>query len=278
VLERFSAYAVKEQEEGTTRLPEVFRAESQRAQLDYDRVLLAELAAAEEVHLRSLLALPPETPLAPIESAGAPSLLPGIDAVQGRARETNQELRIAKLRRRAAELRSSLADQRWWPDLTLGATYIQTDRIGMGLNPEDDGKDPLILQLGLSLPLWWNRNRAEQARSSWLATAAAEDVSARREELRSEIARTWWKVANTERLVRLYRKTLLPQAEAAALAAETFFRDGKGSFAGLLETVAAWHSFLLAEARARADHAQAVAVLERWIGRPLELVEREGGE
>ena len=35
---------------------------------------------------------------------------------------------------------------------------------------------------------------------------------------------------------------------------------------------------MLAEARARADHALAVTALERWIGGPLVLVEPEGRE
>ena len=89
--------------------------------------------------------------------------------------------------------------------------------------------------------------------------------------MRHRLARSWYRVGNTQRLVRLYADVLVPRAAAAAETAEALHAAGKGTLAGTVETIAVLHNFRLAAARARADHGQAVADLEALLGRPFAL-------
>jgi outer membrane protein TolC len=219
---------------------ELFRAETQHAQLLNDRVILAELRAAETQHLLAVLDLPPDTAL------GSPRIgpVPAIDAdfvqLLELASRHSQELREAGLALDAATLRSSLAEQRRVPDFSVGVKRIATDPLNpvLGLNPAGNGDDPVIVET--------------------------------LQRTRSQLARTWFRVGNAERLTRLYADTLIPRAVIAARTAEDLLAAGKGSIAGALETIAVLHNFRLAEARARADHGRAVADLERVIGRPFD--------
>ena len=67
----------------------------------------------------------------------------------------------------------------------------------------------------------------------------------------------------------------MPRAGLAARTAEDLHASGTGSLSGTLETVAVLHNFRLAAARARADHAQALAALEAVLGQPLARSGRE---
>ena len=68
------------------------------------------------------------------------------------------------------------------------------------------------------------------------------------------------------RLAELYRSDLLPQADMALDSAETWFREGQGSFGDVLETQAAAYDFRLALARAEADLGKTLARLEQLTG------------
>ena len=71
---------------------------------------------------------------------------------------------------------------------------------------------------------------------------------------------------NSARLAQLYGGELVPQAEAALLRSQEMVREGKESLASSLELAATWQQLRLAELRSVADHAQALAALERLLG------------
>lgn len=253
-------------------LNEVFRAETQRVQLENDRVLLAELRATEDEHLRALLDLPGVRPIRIERPPVPPPVHADFDELVGIAQAHNQELREAGLDVEAATLATSLARRDRLPDLTLGYTRLLTGTLDPSLgNPPGNGRDAQIFHLDLTLPVWANKNRAKIRRAEALERAATRDRADTRLRVRHRLARTWYRVGNAERLVRLYADVLVPRATAAARTAEELHVAGKGTLAGTVETIAVLYNFRLAAARARADHGQAVADLEGLLGRPLAL-------
>jgi outer membrane protein TolC len=269
LLERYTAAAARD--DTGSALSELFRAETQRAQLDNDRVLLAELRAAEEEHLRALLDLsvgaPVGTPLVavpPLEETGFEELL-------ALAQAHNQELKEAGIAVEEAALRTSLARKDRLPDFTLGYMRIFTGSVETVVPLPDNGKDAQIFSLGLSVPLWANKNSARIRNARALERAAIQEHLQARLSLRSRLARVWFRVGNAQRLARLYGEVLVPRAQRSARTAEDLLAAGKGTLAGNVETIAVLHNFRLAAARARADYGQAVADLEAVLGRPLTL-------
>ena len=272
LLERYAAAAGSE-----VPLNEVFRAETQRAQLENDRALLAELRATEAEHLRALLDLPGGQPIRAERPPVPPPVHADFDELVAIAEAHNQELKEAGLDVEAAALATSLARRDRLPDLTLGYTRLLTGTLDPSLgNPPGNGRDAQIFHFDVTLPIWGNKNRAKIRRAEALERAATRDRADTRLRVRHRLARSWYRVGNTERLVRLYADVLVPRAAAAAETAEELQEAGKGTLAGTVETIAVLHNFRLAAARARADHGQAVADLEGLLGRPLAL--DAGGE
>jgi len=174
----------------------------------------------------------------------------------------------------SARLRASLADQVRIPDMSVGVTRISTDRLpsSLGMNPSGNGDDPLILQFGLTLPIWVQKDAAVIRRARSLERAAALERMDAIQRTRDRVARAWFQVGNADRLHRLYEEVLVPRAAIAARSAEDLLASGKGTLGGILETIAVFHNFRLASARARADHGRAIAQLERAIGQPFEAL------
>jgi len=252
-------------------LPELFRAETQRAQLENDRVLLAELRAVEAQRLRALLELDAAAPIGRIRTESTPPVQASFDELLDIARAHNQELREAGIAVTAAELRTSLARQRRIPDFDLGYTHIFTGELSSAIgNPAGNGDDAQIVHLGVTLPIWAQRTGAEIRRARALERVARHEERDAELQLRPRLARAWFQVGNARRLVELYDNVLVPRARTAVRTAEDLERAGKRSLSGTLETIATLHNFRLAAARARADYGQAVAALEAVLGRPLE--------
>lgn len=255
-----------------TRTPELVRAETFLAQLEYDRVGLAELLEVERARLRGLLALDPRLPLGTPLPLVAPRL--EVELVELQEAAVQRSPLVARRRAELVAAEAGLGVSRTMrrPDLSLTARTIGTDGYP-NISVPDEGRNPFVVELGISLPVWEGANRAavRQAEHELRAARAALDGAA--EELRTKVARAWWRVSNSQRLVELHHEVLLPQAERAARAAEGLFESGDSSFAGLLETVVAWQHFQLAELRARADQGQSLADLERLLGAPFEAPE-----
>lgn len=269
LVERY--VAVSAAGETGTLLPELFRAETQRAQLDNDRVILTELRESEAQHLRSLLDLPVPMRIGTPVIGEIPHVDGSFSDLVAIAERHSQELREAGLSLEAAVARTSMAEQAFAPDLVLGATRIHTDRLdpSLGMNPDGNGDDPVILSVGISVPLWVQRDAASVRRARALERAASLDRAQAIQSVRDRLGRAWFALGNAERLERLYDEVLVPRARDAARTAEDLQASGKGSLAGILETIAVLHNFRLAAARARADHGRALADLESVLGRPF---------
>jgi len=277
LLERYVAAAAG-QPTGSP-LNELFRAETQRSQLDNDRVVLQELRAAEAENLRSLLDLPAGTAIGTPGVGTAPPVRASFEELAAIAREHNHEIRAAGLATEVAALRLRLARKDRLPDFRLGYTQILTGELASALGqPAGSGDDAQVVYFGLTLPLWVSKNSAKVRRARALERAAALGQRGAALRVRRRLAKAWFDIGNAQRLVRLYEDVLIPRSEKAARTAEDLRASGKGTLAGALETIAVLHNFRLAAARARADLGQAVAQLESLLGRPLTLDRKAGGE
>jgi len=263
ILARYATVAAGDLDTGRTKLPEEFRARALLAQAGYDLTLLEELRRAEEQRLRGLLALPPGTPLGPVEPVGLVPVATPLPEVLRLAEARSQELAAAGLELEKASVTGSLARWEYAPELLVGAEWMRNDMQDPARGTFRDGRTVL---LGLSVPIWFPARTARVREADALRDAAAFDRAAEVERVRTAVARAYFRANNAERLALLYRDTLIPQAGKSLRLAEALYRDGKASLAGSIETALAWENFQLAYHRALADHGQAVAMLEQVVG------------
>jgi outer membrane protein TolC len=266
---RYAALAVGGTDVAQPKLPERFRAESQRTQLGYDLVLLQEMRGAEMERLRAVAGVTADWALVPFpDPVEPPEFTQSLAALQAQAERFNQELAAAGIAVERTQYQTQLARRAPIPDVMLSASYTRTGDVRDGPDPT---RDPITVGVGVSIPLWvgkYNAMLREAQETAWVAVA---EHGAQQLQLRADLARAYFSLNNAARLVRLYRNTLIPQARQALRSAEELYRTGEANLAAVLETTATVHNFELARMRATADFYQHVARIERVIGTALEL-------
>ncbi|GAB4256131.1 TolC family protein [Deferrisoma sp.] len=254
---------------------DVAKAQSQRAQLEYDALLLEELEATERARLNALLNRPSDAELGPLPDEPVEPLAYTLDEIHRLAAERQEEIRIAEAKVEKARARMDLARYENLPNFMVGLFYAGIGDPDVPMEPDDAGRDAVGVQFGLTIPLWLGKNagrtgaaRAEMERARALKTARINDTDAM-------IRSLYFRLKNAERLVTLYRDELLPQAAQSLEVAETWFREGEGSFSDFIETQSVFYNFQLSLARAEADYGKFLARLERLTA--TSLTRRDGG-
>ena len=136
----------------------------------------------------------------------------------------------------SARAREAKAAASRYPDFSVGVEWVVTAEAvdtGHGI-PDDSGKDAVMARVGLDVPIWqgsWSDEeasaRAEQTGLAWSRTSAEQGLEA-------DLRATLFAIEDTVRRVRLYERTLIPQAEGALGSTQGAFETGKGGVANIL--------------------------------------------
>ncbi|MFN3197727.1 MAG: TolC family protein [Bradymonadia bacterium] len=239
------------------------RLELEGAQLG-ERVasLMAEQAALR-AHLRGLLGLPEGVELPtgdqPPEPGEASSLNSSHDLGVHPRITARGHLVDAQLARAEAISASGM------PRFVVGFDWILVGARDQ-MNLEDDGRDALVVAVGMSIPLWREAVGAEVRSALELAEEARAWQQADRESQRAEIEATGHRIADAQRRVEVHRNTLLPQAQAAFDAALGAYSAGEASGDTVLLAQRTLLDLQISEARGRADYAIALAQWAALVG------------
>ncbi len=245
---------------------DVSKAQAQTAQIHYDIILLQELAQTEKTKLNALLNRPPEAPLGRALSLPVRRVVYTLDQIYDLASRYQEDILIADQEVEKSGEAVRLARYENLPTFRLGLFYAGIGEPDVTTPSKDAGDDALGIQAGLSLPLWFGKNISRTAKARALEIQARARKQVTLNTIRSRISRIWFKLQNSDRLITLYKTDLLPNAMASLGTAETWFREGKGSFSDYLEIQATAYNFQLSLERARADYAKNLARLEQLAG------------
>ena len=253
--------------EGKAKLNDVLKAQSQLAQLSYDVVLLRELEQVEMAKINALLDLPASAEIGEAKMAATAVSQLSVEQLETAALAQRQEIEIAggMVEKRREAIRLAMLRNR--PSFTLNAMRIETGKADKDV--DGSGKDPWLVGVGLSIPLWFDRNRSRVRQAELLHESAENRKRTVENQTRSDVKAVYFRLENARRLIELYEKSLIPQAEQAMEVAEQW-HDGEGmEISGFLETQGVWLNFNLARLRAVTDYQQYLARLERLVGGPL---------
>ena len=259
-------------------LIDVLKAQSQLAQLQYDLITLTELTSAEKTRLNGLLDRPPEAPIGTPGAAPFPRLNTSVEDLFSLAAGNREEIEIQNLLVEQATARESLAKSQYGPDLTIGGTYLQVgENTASPMTPEDSGKDAYGVMVGLTIPLWVNRTSAGVREARAARVAAERGKTAVWNQTFTSLKDAYFRLTNAERLVLLYRDSLIPQAKQVMLSMEEASRENRQRLGDYLEAQSVWLNFTLAQERALVDYNQAIARIERLTGAGLMPATEEEG-
>ncbi len=250
-------------------LRDVIKAQSQTGQLRYDIILLEELTQTERTRLNSLLNRPPDAVLGELTAAPAPALAYRLPELYKMAADSQEAIRMADVGIEKAAAKLDLATYQNLPDFKVGLFYAGIGEPEVAAPPPDAGDDAFGVQFGISIPLWVGKNSGRLAQARAETKKAQAMRQARVNQSHTDIHALFFKMQNAWRLIELYGNDLLPQAMRSLETAETWFREGQGSFSDFIESQATVYNFQLSLARARTDYSQALARLEMRVGRPL---------
>jgi outer membrane protein TolC len=261
--------------EDRAKLNDVLKVQSELSQLVYDEILLRELVEVEITKINTLLDQPSANPIElDLQLVAPSSRAPQVEKLEQLALDRRAELAIADAAIEKAEAAIGLSAMRNKPMFSFSAMHVGTGDARMPT--ADSGKDPFVIGLGMSIPLWREKNRARVKEAELQHDAALEDKRAVENKTRAAVKAAWFRLNNAARLAALYRDSLLPQAkQAMALADQWAERDTRGTvdLAGALETRSTYFNFSLAHLRANADYHQARVRLERLVGGALPQAE-----
>jgi len=204
---------------------DIFKAQTARSILEARLIKIEQERRAREAEINTLLARDPRAPLGAPPEIPPGTLTVTLDELFRRASKVSPALmREQKLVERT-ELAVNLARRDYYPDYTLSAGYFN-----MGQMP-----DMYQFRVDFKLPAWFHRKQQagvteqvmnlSQARRSWEAADQALHYRIREEYLMAE---------TSERLMRLYADTVLPQARLALASSLASYETGAVDFLTVL--------------------------------------------
>lgn len=224
--------------------------------------------------LRAALGLSGSSELLP-EPQEIPSLVAPSDSLAvlfEKLAAHNPELAVVSEKIARAEEAEELAQEGWYPDITLGVDWTETDG-AMAHGVDDSGKDPVVVSLGLNLPIFTGKTRArvDQARAE--KRAASWELADARLVLEAELSQALFQWRDAKRRLSLYRDTLIPKQTQSLTVTQTAYEAGELEFLSVIEAERTLLEFQLQLERSRADSLRALSTLERLLGERFTLAE-----
>jgi len=182
-------------------------------------------------------------------------------------KESNPELRAMEFMTEKERRSIELAKQNYFPDITAGVDYIQTDEALMP-TPES-GKDPVIAMVSVNLPIWYERYKAAELEAQARFHASQKAFWDKGNLLAAQTEMVLFNFRDAQRRVDLYRDTLIPLGRQSVDETKAAYRAGTTGFLQLIDTQRILLEFQLSYERALATQAQRLAELEMLVGREL---------
>jgi outer membrane protein, heavy metal efflux system len=275
---------------GGGRQADVLRAQVEIARMAADTLRMGAMRQTMVARIDALLNRGDETPVTPVLPV-FPDSLPARSLLESLASSDRPMIRAGLAEVRAAEASSVLARRELIPDLQVGVQYAQrgatmagTDAMG-AVTADKKTERMGSLMIGASIPIFARDRQLQMRNEAEAMRAMAEaDVAAMRAGTRGKVGEAYAELERARSLTRLYRTTVLPQAEAAASSAMSAYRGGTVDFMTLLDDRMTVNGYRQELAVLEADEGKAWAELEMLVGRELinsnsiaaEMAERGG--
>jgi outer membrane protein TolC len=242
---------------------DVLRAQMALTRLSEQLIELEEERDNTRAQLNALMGRPPDEA---IEIAGSYALtagLPVIEELERTAIEHRPEL--AALRAQVAKSRDegTLTRLAMKPDFTVGLGY-------MLMPAGSSSRNAYMAEVAMNLPRL-NRERHDgEAKQADAATDVSQaELDVRASTVFLEIRQAQIEVLAAEKRVKLYRDTLLPQAEASFKASTAAYQNNRAEFMSLIDAQNLLLDIQTAYYKALAATDKGMAQLERAIGAPV---------
>ena len=204
-----------------------------------------------------------------------PSVVLDLDALYALGGRYRPELRAGTALIERSERAVALARNTARPNFTVGVGY-QTiggrgDPSGRLMPPPDNGKNPLAVSLGLTIPLWSGKYRAAVEQAGEELLAQRHGYAATRNTMEFDVRDAVIRLQTLRDQMDLFEQVLIPQTDATLEATETAYETAQLGVLDLLDSERMRLDVRLMRARYGVDFLVTLAGLERAIGTTVPL-------
>jgi outer membrane protein TolC len=263
LLKEAMAAALAEYTTGKAPQADVLRAQMALTRLNEQVIELEEERDNARAQLNALMGRPADSAIEIAGNYALPAALPSIEELEQAAIEHRPELAALRTQIAKSKDESKLTRLAMKPDFTVGLGYM--------LMPSGSAaRNAYMAEVTMNLP---RLNRARHEGESKQADAATDvsqaELDARANAVFLEIRQAQIAVLAAEKRVKLYRDTLLPQAEAAFKASSAAYQNNRAEFMSLIEAQNLLLEIQTATYKASAAASEGYAQLERAVGAPI---------
>ena len=242
---------------------DLLRAQVEIARMTEEVERMDAMRSAAAAKLNALLDRSHDAPVSQAALPPFPASLPSIDSLLGMALRSRPMIRAGEEELAAMDAMALRSRRELFPDLVVGVQYAQRSA---GMGTEHMGS----LMLGASIPIF-ARSRQLQWREEADAMRAmsAADLNWMKADTRGRIGEVLARMNRARRLGDLYRRTVLPQAEAAVTSSLAAYRVGRIDFMNVLDSRMTVNRYRQELVTLQMEEGQAWAELEMLVGQEL---------
>jgi outer membrane protein, heavy metal efflux system len=257
LLQSFEKIAETRYQVGQGNQQDVLKAQVEIAKLIDRSALLDQRGWIAEAQINNLLYRPPETPVGKPAEYKKAELTYSLEELTELARANSPNLKIQEREIDRKQYSLDLAKKEYFPDFTVGFTYF--DREG---NPTMYG-----LEAKAKIPLYFWRKQKPEVDAAKANLAGAQRM---RESTASSVnfqIKQGYTVATTsDKLVRLYSGSIIPQATFSLRSGVANYQTGKIDFLSLIDSAAALLEYQLKYYESMNEFQKALAQMEPIVG------------
>jgi outer membrane protein TolC len=269
ILKRFEQIALLKYETGKGSQQNVLKVQVEISRLK-DRLLsLVNMKQTAAARLNILLDRSPDHPLGKLVQPEFRDFFFIKPQLVKMAQENRPELKSGTAWIAKSDRVLSLAKKDYYPDLTIGANYIEVDE--GPLNFSDNGKDASNVMFSINIPIWQQKRSARVVSASKMVQAQKHAYQSLLNRTLFEIEDNLFKIQTARETFLLYQNVLIPQAEQSLKSAEAGYITGIGNFLDLLDAERVLLKIQFGYWKAYADYLKRIADMERAVG--IELAE-----
>jgi len=265
ILEDFRAIARQRHAAGGTQ-QDVIRAEVLISELDRERannqqgITLARSGLARQLHVR------PETDFRTVPELSLATVPAEFDRLYRLAIAARPELqgRLAAVAR--DEKAVELARKRFYPNITLGLTYMDMEKTNATTPKTASGSPNIGLFVGFNLPVYQKKYQAGVCEAQERTFADAKLYEAQRDEAASELQDLMVQVRTQQNVLSLLRDSILPRTKESFDLARSDYAKGNVDYATVQSALREVLQIQLQITQVEAELGKAIASLERAVG------------
>ena len=265
ILEDFRGIARERLSTGGTR-QDVLRSEVLISELDRELANTRQVIASGRSALARQIHASPEADFRTLDElpvAGAPTEFERLYRLAVAARPELQG-RLAAVAR--DEKAVELARKRFYPNLTLGLTYMDMEKTNATTPRTASGFPNVGLFVGFNLPVYRNKYQAGVCEAQERSFADAKLYEAQRDETASEIQEFMVQVRTQQGVLSLLRDSILPRTKESFALARSDYARANVDYATVQSALREVLQVQLQITQIEAELAKAIASLERAVG------------